>query len=204
MKTDPQNENSPEEWRSGTLIQLHIAEYNALTTRASYWMVMQFSLLAAGPAMGVLAYYLYQVTGSMRTKVLILWMTLAVLQLVAMLWANMMLEQFALVKYIECYLAPQIRKTIASESFWLYETYLLKNRPLNPALGNYSMAGAALAAIAILFLVRVAEFSRWDAVGSTTNILLLTVLCVLSHQIGRIQRDWAKCDKLLIQQLGIE
>ncbi len=195
------NDSAIEEPNSAALIQLHIAEYEALTTRASYWMVMQFGLLSAAPAIPVLGYYLHQVWSSAKVKTMVGWTTVAVLQLVAMLWANMMLEQFALVKYIECHLRPQIELLSGSSNFWLYEPYLVRHRPINPTWGNYSMAGATAVVLIVFVLVRFSEFSQWDCLGLVINLGCLFILYLMSKRIGMIQRAWAECDQHLLPLL---
>jgi hypothetical protein len=179
-----------------TLIQLHLAEYQALTTRASYWIVLQFSLLPAGPVYIVLAYQAWQ-SGSIKIKEIVVWSTLAVLQLMAMLWSNTILEQFAIVKYIECYLRPQIGKGL----FWGYEPYLVKHRPIKSTWGNYSIPTLGLIVLVIILITRFNEFSRWDVGGVTINLILLAILWNLSFKISKMQREWSTFDKNLVQKL---
>jgi hypothetical protein len=183
---------------SAILIQLHIAEYAALTTRASYWMVMQFGLLTAAPAIPVLGVYLHQMMSSAKAKSLVAWTTFVVLQVVGMLWANMMLEQFALVKYTECLLRRRIEALCQSADFWLYEPYLVRHRPVNPRWGNYCMVGAAIFVLAAFVLARFSTFSRWDALGLIANMICMAILFLMSKQIAAIQRSWAECDQHLL------
>jgi hypothetical protein len=164
-------------------------------------MVMQVGLLPAVPVYIVLAYQAYQWSGSPRAKPILIWSTLLLLQFVALLWANMMLEQFALVKYIECYLRPQLKGILRTDVFWTYEPYLVKHRPIRPVWGNYSMAGLGFIVTTVLVAFRIPEFSLWDVVGVVMNLALLLILWNLSSKIGKLQRQWAECDKLLVGQL---
>ena len=196
-----QQENLTEDQKT-KLIGLHLAEYQALTTRASYWMVLQISLLPAVPVYILLTYQAYQVSNSSRAKQLLIWSTLAVLHLVALLWTNMMLEQFALVRYIECYLRPRIKDAINTHRFWLYEPYLVKHRPINPSVGNYSIAILSFVVMGMLLTCRLlSDFSRWDAGGLIVNLALSAVVFKWSHKIGQIQRYWAECDTALVQEI---
>lgn len=198
MKTHPKTPASSEEVPSPMLMQLYLAEYEALTTRASYWIVLQFSLLPAVPVYIVLG---YQAAGSIKTKEIVAWATLAVLHLLAILWANTMLEQFSIVKYIECYLRPQIRKGLTTDKFWIYEPYLIRHRPITPKWGNYSIPGLGLIVITIIITMRLHEFSRWDVVGVIINLVMLVILWKLGYKIGKLQRDWAERDKPLVDEL---
>lgn len=180
------------------LIKLHIAEYEALTTRASYSMTMQAGLIAVAPAFAVLGYYLYQVLASTKAKSLIGWGTVFVLHLVALIWANMMLEQFSMVKYIECFLRPRIEELVGSDEFWLYEPYLIKHRPVNTLWGHYSMVGTSFVVLATLVLIRFDNFSRWDAAGLALNATFLIILFRMSKGIPKLQRQWTKCDEHLL------
>lgn len=195
------NEGLPGDAPDRTLMQLYLAEYQALTTRASYWIVLQFSLLPAVPVYIVLG---YQASSSIKTKEIVIWATLAVLHLLAILWANTMLEQFSIVKYIECYLRPQIRKGLATDRFWIYEPYLIKHRPIKPKWGNYSIPALGLIVLAIIIAVRFPEFSRWDAVGAIINLGMLGILWNFSYKISKIQREWSEHDKPLVQKLEEE
>jgi hypothetical protein len=185
------------------LLQLHIAEYEALTTRASYSMAMQAGLIALAPGFAVLDYYLYQVLASAQGKSLISWGTVFVLHLVALIWANMMLEQFSMVRYIECYLRPRIQDTVGDERFWLYEPYLIKHRPVNTIWGHYSMVGTSLMVLATLVLIRLKSFSRWDAGGLAINAALLIILFRMSKGIPKLQRAWTKCNQRLMPLVDV-
>jgi hypothetical protein len=195
-KQSTDSQSLPGDVSDSILIQLHLAEYQALTTRASYWIVLQFSLLPAVPVYIVLAYQAWQ-SGSIKIKEIVVWSTLAVLQLVAMLWSNTMLEQFAIVKYIECYLRPQIGK----ELFWGYEPYLVKHRAIKSTWGNYSIPSLGLIVLVIILIPRFHEFSLWDAGGVTINLILLAILWNFSFKISKMQRIWSNFDEALVQKL---
>jgi hypothetical protein len=196
--------NAIHDEQSATLIQLHIAEYNGLVNRGSYFMTLQFGLIVSVPAIALLAYYLYQLPSSARVRSLTGWATIAVLQILGIVWANMMLEQFALVRYIECVLRPEVEQVTGETQFWLYEPYLIKNRPLNPVWGNYSVAGSVVVALIIFALIRFSEFSRWDALGLVMNLGCLIALSLMSSKIGKIQSDWAKCDQHVLAVIESE
>jgi hypothetical protein len=161
-------------------------------------MTMQAGLIAVAPGFAVLGYYFYQVLGSPRGRSLISWLTLFVLHLIALVWANMMLEQFSMVKYIECYLRPLIEKVIGDEKFWLYEPYLIKHRPVNTFWGHYSMVGTSAFVLATLILIRLKNFSWFDAAGLTVNVVLLLILFKMSRGIPKLQSDWTKCNEHLL------
>src|SRR5258708_2627795 len=115
------------------LTQLHIAEYQALTTRSSYWIILQASLLPAVPIYLALASQV--VSKNVMRKEIYVWGALAGLQLIAILWANVLAENYAAVNYIERYLRPLAEDTVRTTLFWGYEPYLTRHRPTKRHLG---------------------------------------------------------------------
>lgn len=200
MTKKSQSKKSVEDERDNALIQAHLVEYQALTNRVSYWIVLQISLLPVVPVYVVLGYQAWQ-SGAIRTKELAVWVTFALLQLVAMLRAHALLELYSVVKYIECYLRPPMRKELHTDSFWSYEPYLVKHRAINTAWGSFSLPFLGSLVFVVLLLVRLHEFSWWDAGGLFINLALLVALWNFSYKAKEIKRDWSECDKLLAQRL---
>src|SRR5205085_5924308 len=169
--------------RIAALNQLHIAEYQALTNRASYWIVMQFGLLPVVPAYLVLAIYAWpQIT----IKEILIWITLAGLQVIALLWTQALSELYRAVRYIECYLRPRIREGIDTYRFWGYEPYLINHRTTYRWEFLYPILGSIF--IAIILTIRLLQnFSwRWDGSGLLLNLMLLTILWLSTIKARRI------------------
>src|SRR5437868_4189465 len=97
---------------SNALIQLHIAEYQALTTRGSYWIILQASLIPIVPIYLALAVEVWK-SGTIVREVVI-WIAVAGLQLIGIVWGQTLVEGYNVVRYIECYLRPLIDKEVGT------------------------------------------------------------------------------------------
>ena len=187
-----------------SLIQLHIAEYQALTTRGSYWIVLQVSLLPIIPIYLALAAQMWQ-SGVILREVVI-WMTLAGLQIVGIVWAQTVLEQYALVRYVECYLRPMVEKTMSSADFWGYEPHLIKNRAVATAFAEPTVAILCSAFLMITCITRYRirpwlNLSWWDICGVMANLGLLVLLWKRTLTAQRIRREWTRFDQKLAEKL---
>ncbi len=181
------------------LLQLCLAEYQALTTRCSYWIVLQIGLLPVVPVYLVLAVTVWQ--SGVIIREVVLWTTLAGLQLIALLWAQTMIEQFAIVKYIECYLRRILETVVDGDLFWGYEPYLVMHRPVKSIYGGLSVPFLIVVVLAVTLICRLKEFSRWDFCGVVVNLMLLVIVCWSTYTAGKLQREWSKSDKMLAQKL---
>src|SRR5438045_9772047 len=132
------NRNLPENATNNTLLHLHLAEYQALNNRGSYWIVLQYGLMAVVPVYIGIACQAWNLD-SIKAKEAVTWATLASLQFVGLLWAMTMLQQFAIVKYQECYLRPLIMVDLkpTTDRFWGYEPHLVKRRPNSVNWGHF-------------------------------------------------------------------
>lgn len=96
------------------LVQLHTAEYAAITTRNTYYMSVSF---AFWPAL-VLYLTLLKPGWSLSLTV-----SLAAIgsELIAAGWYFCMVEQYKNVRYIETTLKPKLRHLLQTNEFWWYE-----------------------------------------------------------------------------------
>ncbi len=182
-----------------TLLQLHLAEYQALTTRASYWIVLQYGLMGVVPVYLALGFQAWQ---SAPVKEVVIWATLAFLQFTGLLWALTMLEQFAIVKYIECYLRPLIRESLAADRFWGYEPHLVKNRPYSINSGHFIVPAIILLVIVATFATRVPYLTRWDIAGVATNVALQISLWYFSNKSRKMVLEWSNYDREFAKSLN--
>lgn len=187
-----------------SLIQLHIAEYQALTTRASYWIVLQVSLLPIIPVYLALAAQVWQ--SGVIVKEVVIWATLAGLQTVGIVWTHTVLEQYALVRYIECYLRPLTKKVVHTDTFWGYEPYMIRSRPIpetfaEPAIAALSSVLLIITCISRYWMHLQLSISEWDICGVVINVGLLIFLWKQTLGAGKIRREWTADDKKLAQKL---
>ncbi len=181
-----------EKERSIALNQLHIAEYQALTTRSSYWIILQASLLPAVPIYLALAVQVW--SANVMRKEIVVWGALAGLQLIGILWANVLAENYAAVNYIESYLYPLVKKIVGMDLFWGYEPYLTLHRPTKQYWGEASIPVLGVIVFATTCYVRLVTYSAWDIGGAVTNGILLVFLIRKALKAAKIIRKWSKLD----------
>ena len=90
------------------VLQLHMAEYNALTTRNTYLITLQYSLLPAlliyAPLVTALR---HRMTDPIRRE-LMMWGGLAGALFLGHLWAEDLWQQFNNIRYLETQVRPAI------------------------------------------------------------------------------------------------
>jgi hypothetical protein len=184
-----------------SLINLHIAEYQALTTRQSYWMILQISLVPIIPIYLALAVDTWK-RGTIPGRI-ILWATFAGLQLLGYLWAQAMVEYYTSVKYVECVLRPLIKDALKSNLFWGYEPHLSAHRHTTPLFWELFFPAIGVLLFVVISGLRYWRFDGgsvfWDLCGAVINLMLLVALwshCVMAI---RIRREWSACDKDIVE-----
>jgi hypothetical protein len=187
---------------SNALIQLHVAEYQALTTRASYWIVLQISLLPVVPIYLTLAAELWK-SNVIIYREIVIWSTVAGLQLIGIVWAHTVVEQFNVVRYIELYLRPLVKQAAASEIFWNYEPHLSRHRPAVMQWGGYFITLLSLAIVTITGITRyqTGVWSLWDTLGLILNLIFLVTMSLLFYSAQNMLREWSDSEKNLAQKI---
>jgi hypothetical protein len=135
-------------------------------------------------------------------KEVVIWSTVAGLQLVALVWAHTLLEMFAVVRYIELYLRPLVKRVVDTDRmFWGYELYLINNRSAPALWGEFGIPSLTFIILVITFLIRFREISRWDIYGVIVNLILLSLVLVSVWKIGKLRREWSASDVRHAQRL---
>jgi hypothetical protein len=110
----------------GALVQLHVAEYNALTNRCTYRIYFQFSIW------GILMVYFPLMAGvwnGSKNHSFILWVTGLVIQGATFIWQENLIEIYRTITYIEQLQRPVLAELLPGHRFWEYEQYLAAGRP---------------------------------------------------------------------------
>jgi len=108
-------------------LDVHLAEYEALTMRVTYWITLQYATYA------IAAGYLGFVVQAWRVvpSVTLAWASMFVLQLLAWAFLHTTYEIFTNVDYVEKHLKVKIKPLVesgAAYSFWEYEPLLAVRR----------------------------------------------------------------------------
>src|SRR5258707_1254022 len=125
---------------AASLVQLHSAEYEALMTRATYFitimatiwplMILFLTLVIGGwkPSGVSLGTALNSLRSRGAGRSVFVWGNLFVVQIMLLVWAQLLLEQYTIVFYLE----SDLRRTIQNQElagsfqFWNYERFLMQ------------------------------------------------------------------------------
>src|SRR5689334_10829650 len=106
-----------------SLIQLHIAEYNALTSRITNWLTLLNGVWVLMATVVVIIPYIWSLLPEEGHNS-VLYLALAAVQIMLCVWAHMMFDQYSTIRYIEVQLRPKVALLVGHEQFWLYEAYM--------------------------------------------------------------------------------
>jgi hypothetical protein len=165
-------------------IDLHISEYNALTTRHTYYINMQIGLLAAGIGAGLIVVSIWKENYSF----IFIWGLILIWQIINFLFVFNVYDSYRIVAYIESVLKPKIRDLINNSNFWEYETVLSKNRGMGHRFLELSNVLVIFLIILFGVLYRFCNWLLWDWIGLIINFILLifpTRLTILSMKIRK-------------------
>jgi hypothetical protein len=185
----PTSPSVPDSSSALGLLQLHIAEYNALTTRNTYYITIAASFF---PVLLLVLTILVAIWNSLNHALLI-WASGTVVQLFVLAWIENAWQQYKNLKYIEGELRLLVSAVVEGSSvFWNYERWLADGRHGATLWWEYApAAGAACTMISVVagrLVALVAEIHRkprlgdfgWlDWVGILANIVCFIV--VLRH-----------------------
>ena len=108
------------------LLQLHIAEYQALTNRNTYYIYIGTTIWSI-----LLLFFAVLVPIIQQTKgwsPYLLWLSCAVGQFSLFMWIDNTVNQYENIGYIEQHLRREVRRLLNSDRFWLYERFLGEGR----------------------------------------------------------------------------
>jgi hypothetical protein len=184
------------------VFQVHLAEYQALTTRATYFITTSAGIWPLVVLYLAFAVQLWKPSGgsfdeSVRTLLQpgrnrwLIWGNLIVLQIMALAWGKLMLEQYKIVLYQESQLATLVRSSVGTAPFWLYERFLSRERRSSKAWNWWEWAVALGELIILSFLFYVLwPLTRSDCYGLVLNLLLFWFMCVTTRQMVMTRRKW--------------
>ena len=201
-ETPLQNDVGPAFHEEQALIQLHTAEYSALTTRATYLITLATSIF---PLMGIYLALIAQLCkpegialrfayqGLLRLPIqrsLMFWGNLFVLGMMLRLWSQFLVEQYKIVLYIEKDLRTMVQESVASPSFWGYETALRKGRggTLSTWWECSPSCGVGIAIVTVCAALW--PLTRWDALGLAVDLALWVSLIFSSREAQTTRRAW--------------
>src|ERR1017187_5968661 len=121
----PPERSTPES--QNLVLQLHLAEYLALTNRGTNWLALESGMWAL---MMIFVSLVPSLWGKLPRD-MVIWGSFGALQAMLFVWSNMLFEQYSSICYIEQKLRPLVRSVIGAAEFWQYEEYVGSRRPQN-------------------------------------------------------------------------
>ncbi len=154
-----------------SLVQLHVAEYQALATRNTYWITIQFSvwLLILTYVTLISAIWLAKPSLPVMYTPFIVWGSGILIQIALAGWYYAGHETYRNLCYVERDLRSMVQEAVGTPQFWQYEPYLAARRPKAPLWSESGPALGLLAALIIAVWVRHALWGR-EAIGVVLNL----------------------------------
>jgi uncharacterized membrane protein len=191
-------QGAPQSNHAGAVLDVHLNEYQALTTRATYYIVLNSAVWPLMFALfGLLVTSLAYFTADNRREYafpILVWAGGFGAQLALVIWTFLVSEQYKIVLYIEKYLRPLVRDQVGTSDFWLYEALLRKRRRGWPS--RWLELQTELTVLVLLLAVisaRVLVFRKFtpvDWAGLAANIVILVILCMQAATAARIRHQW--------------
>ena len=168
-------------WEQG-LLSAHFAEYQALTTRTTYRLTLQFALWPILLITLTLLANAKDFFGPHGT----VWTGAGTVQFVVIHFYTVELEIYTDIHYIETQLRPMIEAILGPEPFWRYEHFLHDHRAIGPAFWEYWPLALGVAAIAFAGY-SVPEWRTGDYCGLVLSSLALGFSGRLAYKCTRLR-----------------
>ncbi len=172
------------------LLQLHIAEYTALTTRNNNWVAIQVGIwtLIILYITAAVAAWTYFAQLKLDYSSYIVWGSGIVIQLAMAVLYFTVGEIYINVYYIQSKLRPILRNLVAGEPFWGYEEFLAKTSNRN--VMDWTATAAVLAALIATALIRGAFTTRSEAKGLLINLPVAVFLVWRTSEIAKVRKKF--------------
>lgn len=183
--TDETAEMSDE--RHQALVNAHLAEYGAITTRNTYYMAVSLGLASfLTTSFGLVAQI------PRLDSVLRVWLWVLGAELGCIVWYWCVYEQYTNVRYIEIRLRPKVQALLGTEAVWDYEAYKTGDRGREKGMGDVSVC--ALMCIAFIFLTILWWPGRLSFFWALDLFLLLVVIFLTIRTI-MMTNAWSRDSK---------
>jgi len=171
-------------------MQLHLAEYGAITARITNWITLQFAI---APIIGGVLVLLADARGLFPLIVMV-WVVAIIIDIGIAAYLYTLYEMMNNAKYIECKLTSLIG--MEQVPFWQYEHYRSSNHAYSPA-GIYltAVVGILVPWIALLLHCLLWPPLLWwgDAAGVLACSGIAIWGCIIAKKGSQAQRDLWIC-----------
>jgi hypothetical protein len=161
MNKHPGSPSAPikEQGQVRSAFDLHLAEYEALMMRNTYWITLQFSV---APAIALYFTLLATVWSGVKFvqptvdlvafQKTLLWIGLLGAEVFVLAGYSCLHEIFNNVRYIEKELRQELDPLVASKRYWMYEAFLAKHRGVGALVAECGATVAVWIAILLIYL----------------------------------------------------
>jgi hypothetical protein len=190
------------------IIDLHAAEYTALTTRVTYVDLFSASVW------GLIVAFITVVANSWErigSKGVLVWTGAIAVQLMLIVISSFLGDHYSIVLYLETELHGLVAESGINLEFWSYEKFLARRRPAE-ASTPWEWTVPIVALLPIPFAVwslrsrhwpcprslqasagsRWHRWHPWDLVGLILSALALPILVFHSANLIKMRREWTK------------
>jgi hypothetical protein len=175
------------------LVQLHSTEYQAIVTRISRFISLQFVVGPVLVAFLTLVATGYQHEIEIFSPFVVAWGCALATQLAVQTYYFALYEVYNHVRYVENDLRPKVERLLGTDLFWGYERYLTRTgKAYNPLIGDVGPAIFSLAAFALPALWRWDNCSGWDVLGLAVDGIFLILISVTVCNVVKVRVDFQK------------
>lgn len=168
------------------LVQLHLAEYQALTTRNTYWITLQYGVW---PILLLVLTLVAQVRTSFNPELLV-WGAALIIQGGVLAYYASLYEIYNNIRYIETALRPLVEALVSSRRFWGYEPYVSRHRALSPSWWENWPAALAGATVVFGLWGRAGSWHTGDTCGLVLNVALVFIIARMAQIVRRTRKEF--------------
>lgn len=170
------------------IIDLHIAEYNALTMRCTYIMTIHVVLLAA------LVTWLTVMGSMIETKPSwFKWITISGAQIFAIISAMYLYGYYIIILYLETILKPTISESLKTEKNWRYQSFVSENRIKGFVVWEFS---GLLIDVGIIITISLLQ-PQWAIADLFWFLFNIVLLFIYFHRISNAVKIRLKIKKAI-------
>ncbi|MGP8252336.1 MAG: hypothetical protein ACLQHF_09895 [Terracidiphilus sp.] len=178
------------------LLDAHLNEYQALTTRATYYVVMS---TAIWPLIFLYLTFLVTVWQTLSKAEsadygvpLMVWGGGLGVQVALLIWTFLVCEQYKIVLYVEKDLRLRVQNLMPTPDFWLYEQKLRpRTRPLRWLELQTELWVFVGILVAVVLRIWISHgFAALDRIGLTLNLVALVALVLMAVSAAKIRHKW--------------
>jgi hypothetical protein len=194
------------------LIDVHLAEYQALMARATNYIAMGAATWPLGVSLlgffmaflALLWQHLTEAQVQEYSFFIVGWLSVFAIQLVLIFWTFLVREQYKTVLYIETRLRPLVQDLVQTPNYWLYEKKL-QELTMSPKTMSHKCLRelhrwlelqtefwvfTLFSAVIVYRIYTAHHFASWDWIGVTGNAVAFVVLAYWAAAVAKLRQQW--------------